>query len=349
MSKSKKNHKKKNYIRRTKKNIKGGSKETEIEKDKEKGKEDREGIVDLVEEKVGDLVEDAGDYLAEKGLRLLGLQAINKKEDKEDEQENKKVDNTINKSVETISKSASGVLNDAKEIGSDVVDVFNKGSAAVIGNINDVLESPKIEDGVQQAASETSEIAEGLLENFNEQFNSPEMKKETEKALDNIADVAEVTIKAMDKPIDEAIDKINNASTKAASGAISGVIKVGTDAMAAVPYVGAVMELGKMLNDGSKAVSAVVDAGSEAVETGADLYLETSEKIKSGIKELEKKKKEGEKIIDRTQQSIHAFEKPIKHISSIPGAAKVPTGGGKKTKKKFFKNKGKSKKVRFVL
>ena len=42
--------------------------------------------------------------------------------------------------------------------------------------------------------------------------------------------------------------------------------------------------LGKIINDSSKAVSAVVEAGSEATETASDLFIETNENMKEGLK-----------------------------------------------------------------
>jgi hypothetical protein len=328
--------------------------------DRDREKDEREGIMDVIGEKTTDLLEETGDYLKEKGLRLIGLEPIkkNREEDREKEEELKKnleqpsiIDSTIgniDSAIGTIENSASGLVGDVTNIGSDIVNVFDKGTAAVIGNINDVLESPKIEGSISEALEETAGIGEKVLENFNQVLESPELKEEAKEALDNASDYASIAIKAMDKPIDEAIDKLNDATTEATSGVISGVIKVGTDAMAAVPYVGAVMELGKMLNDGSKAVSSVVESGSEIIETTNDLFIDTAHGIKEGLKELEEKKKEGEKILHRTADSIEKFEKPM-NLSSVPGMSHVPKGGSRRTRKKFMKRKGKSKRVRFFL
>jgi ABC-type transporter Mla subunit MlaD len=227
--------------------------------------------------------------------------------------------------------------------------VANQTAADTIGNVNEVLGSPQLNETVQQAAKNTTILSENLLENFNDAINSPEMKQETAEALNNIGDYTEIAVEALDKPLDKAIDELNEAGTKAASGAISGVIKVSTDAVAAVPYLGAVVELGKIVNDGSKAIGSVIEAGSETIETVSDLYTDTAKGIDKGIKELEKKKREAEDIRDRTEKSIQKFTQPINNISSIPGKSKVPTGGSKKTKKRLLGRKGKSKRVRFAL
>ena len=259
----------------------------------------------------------AATYAKDKGLRLLGLQPIQSSTTENHTIENPevKVDNEINK----IGDAASGII-------SDVGNVVNKGSAAVISNINDVLENPKIGENVGEAAAETAAIGTQLLENVTEKLNSPEVKAVTEKALENVADYAEMGVKALDKPLDSAIDEINKAGQKAVSGAVSGAIKVGTDAMSAIPGVGAIISLGKVANDTGKAVSDVVSGVATTTSTVANLVTETSQNFKE---ELEEKKKEGNMIGGRINKSINSFLNKTKH--------------------KGFNRKAKSKKVRFLI
>jgi hypothetical protein len=334
------------------------------------------GVVDIVADKVGDFASDTGEFVANKTLRLFGLETIKnaKKEADENADNNSNVDdknrdnNSITAGITGITSKlgitgitgklgniASDLLGSTTSvvqgIGSDIKDVANQTAADTIGNVNEVLGSPQLNKSVSETLSNTSEIAENVLEDFNDALNSPEMKEQTAEALDNIGDYTEIAVKALEKPLDKAIDELNEAGAKATSGAISGAIKVGTDAFAAVPYLGAVVELGKIVNDGSKAIGTVIEAGNESIETAANLYTETEKGINKGIKELENKKREADDIMDRTEKSIQKFTKPINNISSIPGKSKVPTGGSnpKKTKKKLFGRKGKSKRVRFAL
>jgi hypothetical protein len=100
----------------------------------------------------------------------------------------------------------------------------------------------------------------------------------------------------MDEPVNKAMDNLNEAGTKATSGAVAGLIKVSTDAMAAVPGAGAIVEVGKMLNDGSKAVGDIVDAASNATETLSKIVTETSENIDKGLDNLEAKKQRVENL-----------------------------------------------------
>lgn len=352
-------HNRKNRIKNKSKKYYGG-------KSKE-GFQNSKGIFDLVGDKLSSFSEKAVGYVADKGLRLVGLQPINKNEETEQPNpDTAKVDEKINQ----IGDAASGLVSNAKGIGSDIVEVFDKGSAAVIGQINDVLESPKVENSISEAAEETAEIGEKLLENFNEKLSSPEFKEEAKEALDNAADYTNIVVEAMDEPVNNAVDQLNEAGTKAASGAVSGIIKVGTDALAAVPGAGAIIELGKIANDASKAVGDVVEAASDATSTVSKVVGETSKNINEGLDKLEETKeglsnpyenvdgalqsmkpstpeetkkvldnlkKTGGSILNRTNKSLDEFHNPLK------------TTGGSKTKRKLFKRKAKSKRVRFAI
>jgi hypothetical protein len=306
------------------------------------------GIFDIIGDKLSGYSGKAFTYIKDKGLRLAGLQPI--KQSVETDNSNQEV----NQKISEIGDAASGIV-------SDVKNVFDKGSAAVIENINDVLESPKVGETFVEAASETAAIGEKLLENFNEKLSTPELKEETKIALDNVADYTDIAVEALDEPLNKAIDELNEAGTKAASGAVSGLIKVGTDAMAAVPGAGAIIEVGKMLNDGSRAVGDVASAASDATSTISKVVEATSKNINESIEKLEEKKegltnsltplkpelsfnqlnKDGLNVSNRVDKSINQFENPV---SSAP----VLTGG-KKTRRKFLKHKGKSKRVRFAI
>ena len=97
--------------------------------------------------------------------------------------------------------------------------------------------------------------------------------------VDNAADIGTVAVEASKRPIQKAADVLAETVPKAAASTISGLIKVGTDSMAAVPYVGATVEFGKMINDSSKAVSGVVTATTDAIEAGSDLIIETKKTL----------------------------------------------------------------------
>jgi hypothetical protein len=310
---------------------------------------EKEGVFDIVGDKVSDFAMDTSNFLKNKTLRLFGLQPINEDESNDKSQE---VDESVNKISDAASgvvsnaeSTSKGLLSNVQSIGNDIASVVNKGSAAVIGNINDVLESPKVENSVTEAAKETVEIGTKLLNQFNKNLNNPEFKEATKEALDNVGDYAEIGVEALNAPLDQAIDEVNEATNKAAAGVAAGIVKVGTDALGAVPGAGAIIDVGKMINDGTKAASTVVEAGTEAAETAAELFIKTNEGIKEGIKALEEKKKEAMDITNRTSDSINQFQRPLDLSDKV--APKV--GGKKKSKKRLLKRKAKSKRVRFAL
>lgn len=321
------------------------------------------GIFDILSEKIGNYAGDAFDYVKSKGLRLAGLQPI-RIDENSSINATKEVDANINK----VSDAASGLVSGAKQIGSNIVTVFDKGSAAVVENINDVLGSKTVEKSVTDAAKETAAIGEKLLENINEKISTPELKEETKKVLENAADYAEIAVEAMDEPINKAVDELNKAGTTAAAGIASGVVKVGTDALAAVPGVGAVIEVGKMANDASAAAGDVVKAASDASSTISRVVEETSKNIeeglekkelegndveknvlesvtpndtnntKGGMKQFKEINKGGMKIYNRVNNSINQFENPF-----------ITSGGSKTRRKLRSKPKPKTKRVRFAI
>ena len=293
---------------------------------------DNKGIFNIIGDKLSQYTGKAVKYAEEKGLRLLGLQKINNQSE---------TNNDSTKNIDEIGNATSSAV---KSISSDIVNVFDKGSAAIVENINDVLESPQVGESLNEAASETAEIGEKLLSNFNEKLSTPEFKEEAKEALKNVSDYAEIVVDSMDEPINNAVDQLNEAGTKAAAGAISGLVKVGTDALAAVPGAGAVIELGKIANDATAAVGHVVEATSQATETVSKVVDETSKNIEKGMDKLEEEKKLATQISNRTDKSINSFENPIKNPIKP-----IYSGGARKTKRRLFKRKAKSKRVRFSV
>ena len=311
--------------------------------------EKSKGIFDVIGDKLSGYSGKALDYVKNKSLRLVGLQPI-----KQPEAEQITTTQDVDQKINEIGDSASGVV-------SDVKNVVDKGSAALIGNINDALESPEVGESLNEVAEETAEISEKLLENFNEKLSTPKMKEETKEALDNAAEYADIAVEAMDEPINKAVDQLNEAGTKALSGVVSGLVKVGTDALAAVPGAGAIIELGKMANDATAAAGDVVEATSDATSTISKVVEETSKNIDEGLDKLHEEKealnpdinlnpdttlkqlnKDGLNISNRVDKSINQFENPV---SSVP----IVQQGGKKTRRKLLKHKRKSKRVRFAI
>jgi len=277
-------------------------------------KEERQGVIDMIGDKISGVASSAATFAEDSGLKLIGLERIDKSE---------------NDSTKQVDNITSGVEN-----------VVDKTGAAIIENINEVLESNAVNETTSQAAEKTANIIKTTAEKFNEALDNPEVKAEVKESIEKAGEIGSVIVEASEKPIEKAVDVAANAVSKATSASLAGVIKVGTDMMAAVPGVGAVIEVGKMLNDGTKAASSVVEAGSEAVEAASDAFIETKENIERGLKVLEEKKRIGNEISNRTNVSIKDFENPI--ITS-------QIAGGRKTRRRLFKRKAKSKHVIFSI
>ena len=296
-------------------------------------KDERQGVFDIIGNKISNVASSAETTVGDLGLRFVGLERI-EKADEEDKPPEKVDENLekVNEGIEKIGDTASGILN-------TVENVADKTGAVILDNVNEVLGSDAVNETTEQVAENTAEIVQENLEVFNDALNNPEVKAEVEETIEHIGDVGAVVVEAAEKPIVKAVDVASNAAVKATGAALAGIIKIGTDAAAAVPGVGAVIEVGKMLNDGSKAASAVVEAGSEAVEVASDAFIETKEGIEKGLEVLEENKKTAEEISNRTTKSIDDFENPVSTI----------TKGGRKTRRRLFKRKAKSKRVRFSI
>jgi hypothetical protein len=280
-------------------------------------KEERQGIFDIIGDKISGAASSAASFAEDSGLKLIGLERI----DKSKEESTKIADN--------ISTAASSVEN-----------VVDKTGSALIENINEVLGSNAVNETTKEAAEKTANIVKATAEKFNEALENPEVKAEVKESIEKAGEIGSIIVDSAEKPIEKAVDVAANALSKATGASLAGVIKVGTDMMAAVPGVGAVIEVGKILNDSSKAASAVVEAGSEAVEVASDAFIETKENVEKGLKSLEEKKRIGNEISNRTNNSIKDFENPIVTSQSA---------GGRKTRRRLFKYKAKSKRVRFSI
>ena len=268
---------------------------------------EREGIIDILKNKVSDVASSAFTTVEDAGLKIAGLERINKQE------QSSNINNTI-----------------------------DQASTSALNNINEVLGSNEVKETVSQAGKDTADIIGNLANTFNQAINDPIVKQEVEQAIDNAGEIGSVMVDAAKEPFNKAVNVAAEAIPKATGAAISGVVKVGTDAMAAIPGVGGVIEVGKIINDSSKAASAVIEAGSEAIETASDLFIETKANMEKGMQALEEKKKLAEQISNRTTRSINEFENPINQITQ-------QTGGKRKSKRRLLKRRYKTKRVRFAI
>jgi hypothetical protein len=299
-------------LKKIKNKSKRGGKYGEIKRSYEINSDShREGIIDKYENKLSEAASNVKNMALDTGLKMIGLERIqgNVNEKKEDH---------ISKTESTLDKAGSVIL----------------------GNINEVLGSDVVKQTTEQAAQDTAEIIKTGANKFNQALDDPEVKAEITEAIKNAGELTSIIVEAGKEPFNEVVDIASEATQKATSAALSGAVKVGTDVLAAVPFFGAIVDLGKMVNDGSKAVSAITEAGTEAVEAASDAFIETKKNIETRLRELEEKKKISQQISNRTTNSINEFENPTTAVQSA---------GGYKTRRRLFKRKAKSKRVRFAI
>lgn len=284
--------------------------------------EERKGILDIASDKLGTATSSLVNKVEDLGLNTLGL-------------EKKGTSDTMN------------VNNIGANVVSDISHKMNETSANMLNDVNEVLASDEVNQSVQEAAKTTAQLSSKLAEYFNDAMNDPVVKEQLEEAIEHAGELGDVIVKSSEEPLKEAVKIGVEAGTDALGAASAGVIKVGTDMMAAVPGLGAVIEMGKILNDGSKAVSAVAEASSKAISAASDAFSITSENMKKGLKELEEQKKMAQQITNRTNRSINHFESPLKEKDK----ENKLMGGTRKTKRRLFqkKQKPKTKSVRFAI
>lgn len=293
------------------------------------GNSGKEEASNYIENKLSSLTSNAAEYLANKGARILGYEPINKSESELQVEEVKDLSNNFQKIQETV----------------------NKSTASLIEGVNNVLGSPEINETVSEAAEHTKEVANELINEINEPFKDPKFKQELAETLNNVGQVADLALTALDKPIDHAVDKLNESGTKMARAASTGAVKVASDVIAAVPGIGTIFDIARIVDDSSKAVASVVEAGSDVVQSGSELVSEASETVKNineqinDASALKEQIREKMNIQNRINQSMNTFENPQQSVP-IKGILKR---GGKKTFRLLKKRKGKSKKLRFFL
>ena len=256
-----------------------------------------------------------------------------------------------------VKETANKLASDTKEIGNsvvnNVVEVADKGSAAVVGQINEVLTSPIVGETLDQATATTAavvgeklnniataagDVVEDSLDILNKKINDPKLQAEVEQTMDTVSDLAEIAVNALDEPLNKAVDKLNDAGTKAMSGIGVGAVKVATNMLSAAPGLGAVIALGRIVNNGAEALENVSGAFSDAASTAAEVVSAASDNISHDVKELGNKKKESATITNRTADSINKFENPP-----------LTSGGGHRTMRNMAKRGGKTKRVRFSI
>jgi hypothetical protein len=233
-----------------------------------------------------------------------------------------------------------------KQAGRTAADILNKGLALVLNQVNTVLAGSGVQTSVDAETARATELVTDIFSRVAEKLQDPKLQEQARLAGDELAIYAKILVDAMREPLTELVGILSQAGLKATSAITVGIIKVVTDAMAAVPGVGAVIEVGKIANDVSRAVGDAAEAGSNAATATSKAIFDITENVKQGLKtataaanqtpagevienpetnvprgggytnikqalaELARAQRAGKKIENRTRQEIARFENP---------------------------------------
>lgn len=226
-----------------------------------------------------------------------------------------------------------------KQAGRTAANILNKGLALILNQVNAVLAAPGVKTTVDVEAARATELVTDIFSRVAEKLQDPKLQEQARLAGDELAIYAKILVEAMREPLIELVGILSQAGLKATSAITVGIIKVVTDAMAAVPGIGAVIEVGKIANDVSRAVGDAAEAGSNATTATSKAIFDITENVKQGIKtvattgvmenpetdvsrgggrenikqalaQLARAQRAGKKIENRTRLEIARFENP---------------------------------------
>jgi len=296
--------------------------------------EERIGVVELLGDNIRKAASFAATTVADATLKIAGLERINKANQENQMGENQMGDNQMDDSGYGNEQS----VDEEPGIICTALDVADRTGGLIINEINDVLSSDRFKQTTEEAAKQTGELIKQTSKTFNDTLNDPAIRAELEEAIKKAGEISELVVKYGEKPYNRALDVAAKAAQKVSSAAVTGTIKVGTDALAAVPLLGSVVSVGNMVNNTSKAACAITEAGTEMVEAASDAFIEIKKNVDKNLGELEEQKKMASQISNRINNSINDFENPI-----------MAQTGGNKTRRRLFKRNARSKRVRFAI
>jgi len=204
----------------------------------------------------------------------------------------------------------------ASRIASKVFNIADDRFGCIISNLNRFLGSPETRNSISGSSKELINIFNTLLKDFIETLDDPMLKEEFVVAVFILGEYVKIFSLAMKEPLDNAINILNDGIMKALSGVATGIVKVISDSIGAVPFIGPVADIGRAINDGSKAALSVFNAGVSAVEAASQLIGQTSENIENQLQGL---KEQGQNISNRINNSVNNFEQPLKNTEAKIG------------------------------
>jgi hypothetical protein len=190
-----------------------------------------------------------------------------------------------------------------KQAGRTAADILNKGLALVLNQVNTVLAGSGVQTSIDAEAARATELVTDIFSRVAEKLSDPKLQEQARLAGDELAIYAKILVDAMREPLTELVGILSQAGLKATSAITVGIIKVVTDAMAAVPGVGAVIEVGKIANDVSRAVGDAVEAGSDATTAASKAVFDITENVKQGLAKVKNTEPEPPKIMEENPET----------------------------------------------
>jgi len=210
----------------------------------------------------------------------------------------------------------------------------------IMGNVNEVLDSEIVENKVKETAKDTSEIIGKLTSRFNEAMDDPIIKENIEKSIKNAGELSNIAVESFKEPINRGVNQLVETANEAAPKFGKAVGKAAWDTVTSIPPISVVGDLLNITNDVTKAASAATDAGTQAIVAASDTFIEAKDNLNNMLKDLDERKKMAEEISNRTTNSINHFENPLTTQPTITG--------GRKSRRRLFKRKLKTKRVKFA-
>ena len=274
-------------------------------------------FIEIMINKAFELGSSAAGYLYPKLLRLIGALPIN-------------IDSNSNLSMYN------------SIVSNEEPNIITKSIATFLEMINGVIGNSLVNESLEQATQNTKNKISNLIEIINAKLNDPAFKFRFKLFLKNISEYCVIVLKAMDNPIDDAIDKLSETSLKLAKEMVASGAKVTTSALAAIPGIGVIFDLIRMMTDISEGATSIVDAGSSFTKTFSEIITQTSKNVDKELakippmqggakKMLMKNKREKINTEKRIFNSISDFFNPMKSIKNIKKRQ------SRKTKKNYKK------------
>lgn len=175
------------------------------------------------------------------------------------------------------------------QVGEKASELLGIATTAVLQKANTFLENSGAESAVDAEADKATKKLTSIFNRITEILSDPELQQAAARAGKEVGDYTTILVDAMREPLSELAVVVAEADLNATGAILAGIIKVVTDAMAAVPGLGAVIEFGKISNDVAGATGDVVHSGTTAVTAASRFVYEIVQNIMKQVQILKNK------------------------------------------------------------